>query len=45
MTADIASRVEDLREEYAQGELDNDRLPSEDGFVEWLVQRLDRGAS
>lgn len=45
MSTDISERVEDLREEYAQGELDNDRNPSDDGFVEWLVRRLDRGAS
>jgi len=44
VTADITERVEELREEYAQHELDHDRLPSEDGFVEWLDRRLD-GAS
>lgn len=38
---DIETRVEDLREEYGQNELDNGRHPTEDGFVEWLVRRLD----
>lgn len=28
--------VEDARETYAQHELDQDRNPTEDGFLEWL---------
>jgi hypothetical protein len=36
-----------LRQEYAENELDHDRNPTEDGFVEWLVRQVHqaRGAA
>jgi hypothetical protein len=43
MTSDDDSRdtpMDRLRQEYAENELDHDRNPTEDGFVEWLARRV-----
>ena len=37
-----ATTVEQLREEYADNELDHDRLPTEAGFVRWLAWKASR---
>lgn len=41
MTSDETAHAHsELQEEYAQNELDNDRNPTEQGFIEWLVRRV-----
>lgn len=37
---DALSPMDRLRQEYAENELDHDRNPTEDGFVEWLVHQI-----
>lgn len=32
--------MDKLRQEYAENELDHDRNPTEDGFVEWLAGQV-----